>query len=334
MHRVRSSVGRRRVAYLVLLSSLVAVLGACAPTTAAPRGAGGAQASAHAACVGNDFVVTVPDRALFEAIAGPRKAQESPTNELSCSEFARVVHLRANGVTDLEGVQYAVNLSTAALRDSPVTDLAPLANLPRLQTLTITGGRLTSLAPLASMPALVSLDLSSSSVTDLTPLAAVTNLVYLNADGNAIADISALENLTALAWLDLSNNLIADVSALGGNRRIETVILNDNRIVDAGPLGGMTQLTRIELANNGLTELGFLASLKPLSVNLSGNRIATVNAVAHNDHFDGSRTLDLRHNCIDLQSTDPFTRDVISTGGRILLEPQRDDCAAEVAASE
>ena len=64
------------------------------------------------------------------------------------------------------------------------------------------------------------------------------------------------------------------------------------------------------------------------------HRTARVNLVTaqhqrhhRNAYLDGSRTVDLRNNCIDLNSADPFIIDVLERGERMLLEPQRDDCA-------
>lgn len=325
----------RRLLSAASLLLLTAVLAACAPSVSGPQPApatpgapGSPQADMHPACRADDFVVTVSDPALLEALTGPQDKEAGSATELRCSQFAKLVNLRASGVADLSGLEYAVNLSNVTLRDSPVTSLEPLARLPRLQSLTVSGGRLSSLEPVRHMPALLSLDVTNSSVSDLSPLASVPALAYLKANDNAISDISALAGLTQLAWVDLSGNLITDVSAFSSNRTVETLLLNDNLITSAAPLGGLTQLQRIELANNQLTELGFLLALRPRSVNLSGNYIGTVNAVAQNGYIDGSRTVDLRHNCIDLGSGDPFTRDVVAIGGRVLLEPQRDDCTS------
>jgi hypothetical protein len=77
----------------------------------------------------------------------------------------------------------------------------------------------------------------------------------------------------------------------------------------------------------------FIKGLDLRTVDLSGNNITSVRGVAENRYIDGSRSVDLRGNCIDLTSEDPFTQDVVATGGGVQLEPQREDCSFEALGS-
>ena len=268
----------------------------------------------HPACEADDFLVTIPDQNLVVGIQ--RQLDLKADQELRCSHLASMTTLVASGVADLSGLEHALRLSSLTVRASTVSTLAPIANLPRITTLNFPGSQLTSLDLVATFPALVSIDVSNNPVSDLSPLADLPDLTYLAAAGNGITDISPLADHAQLVWLELSGNQITDVSALAGHTKLTTLLLNDNMISDGSPL-----------ASNQLTNVDFMASIEPRSVNLAGNRISNINGVTRNAYLDGSRTVDLRNNCIDLASTDPFIIDVLERGERMLLEPQRDDCA-------
>lgn len=334
MRRHRILVRVRRVPSVAALTLLVAVLVACAPGAATPRPTpgtpGSAQSAGHHSCRANDAVVTINDPALFDAVATHLFESNHEVTELRCSDLARVTRLRVTGAGSLAGLEYAINLSELIVRNSSVSSLAPVEGLARLTTLNVIGGSLTTLRSVTTLPALVALDVSDNLVTDLTPLADVPGLTYLKADGNALADISGLAGIIGLTWVDLSDNLITDITALAGHEGLETLLLNDNFIGDAGPLRGAVRLQRLGLANNNLVDVDFIQGLELRTVDLSGNNITSVRGIAQNRYIDGSRSVDLRGNCIDVTSEDPFTQDVVAIGGSVRLDPQRDDCLLEV----
>ena len=337
MRRQRTFFDVRRVRRSAAVTLLTAVLVACAPGVATPRPTpgtpGSSQSAPHHSCRANDAVVTINDPAVFDAVASQAFGANVDATELRCSDLARVTRLNVTGARSLAGLEYAVNLSQLTVRNSGVSSLAPVEGLARLTTLNVTGSSLTTLHSLPALPALVALDISTNLVSDLTPLANVPGLTYLKANGNAISDISGLEDLRELVWVDLSDNPITDITALSGHEHLETLLLNDNFISDAGPLSGAARLQRLSLANNRLANVDFIKGLELRTVDLSGNNITSVRGVAENRYIDGSRSVDLRGNCIDLTSEDPLTQDVVATGGGVQLEPQREDCSFEALGS-
>lgn len=257
-------------------------------------------AAPHPACAADDFLVTIPDQNLVVGIQ--RQLELKADEELRCSHLASMTTLVASGVTDLSGLEHAHRLSNLTVRASTVSSLAPIANLPRVTTLNFPGSQLTSLDLMANFPALVSIDVSNNPVSDQSPLANLPGLTFLAVAGNGITDITPLTDHAQLAWLELSGNQITDISALAGHTKLATLLLNDNMISDGSPLASATGLNRLEMANNELTNVDFMASIEPRSVNLAGNRISNINGVTRNAYLDGSRTVDLRNNCIDLAS--------------------------------
>ena len=63
----------------------------------------------------------------------------------------------ANYVSDLSGLEYAINLSRLTIFDTRVTDLTPISNLKQLTLLDIEGNSITDLAALSNMKQLINL---------------------------------------------------------------------------------------------------------------------------------------------------------------------------------
>ena len=137
---------------------------------------------------------------------------------------ARMSHLTSLGfrndkISDITGLEYAVNLTSLVIRKTSVRDLEPLRDLTALR----------------------SLKLVDSKVKNVTPLGGLTNLTFLNISGNTISDITALGNLTDLTELWVTDNNISDISALSGLTQLRKLRLRDNVILDTSPIYPLTQ---------------------------------------------------------------------------------------------
>lgn len=99
------------------------------------------------------------------------------------------------GISDLTGLEHAVNLTYLAVDTDQLSDLSPLSRLTNLR----------------------GLELVDSQISNITPLASLTNLGTLILDLNLISDLSPLQGLTSLSYLSLVYNPITDISALVSN---------------------------------------------------------------------------------------------------------------------
>ena len=140
----------------IFLATTIAIGGASAgevPPTAAERS------------------VNVPDvalrRVLEEALG---KGSGDP---ITRGEMAGLRELAADGVKQLAGIEYAVNLVGLEAKRGGISNLAPLANLTSLTFL----------------------ELRENAIADLA-LAGLSSLTYLNLHGNAIADLAPLAHLS------------------------------------------------------------------------------------------------------------------------------------------
>ena len=157
--------------------------------------------------------VGIPDEALEEAI---RSALSKPEGELSCEDLASLRELNASfraskisKISNLEGLQFAVNLTELRLFNNIISELAPLEKLTGLTELILDRNDISDVAPLAGLTNLTFLSLDENAIQDLTPLADLSNLQTLSVSGNNVSDIGVLVSNSGLSSGDaviLTNN--------------------------------------------------------------------------------------------------------------------------------
>ena len=147
-----------------------------------------------------NIVVEVPDPNLKQAI---REALQLPEGILITQlVILRLTRLRATdiGITDLTGLEYAINLDTLDLGNNGIRDVRPLAGLIALSHLSLWNNQVEDITPLANLTNLVSLNLSHNNVADVSILANLTNLQSLAMRFNLATDFSPLQNLTLIRF--------------------------------------------------------------------------------------------------------------------------------------
>ena len=128
-------------------------------------------------------------------------------------------------ITNLQGLEYAVNLEFLNIEHSNISDLTPLAGLQNIRILKFYDGNISDLTPLTGLANLTDLNLSQNNISDLTPLTGLVNLRYLSLAENNISDITPLDGLVNLKVLILGGNQIIDFAPLNGLVGIETLDL-------------------------------------------------------------------------------------------------------------
>ncbi len=142
--------------------------------------------------VGSNLVVTIPDANLEAAV---RQTLNLPAGTSICNtHMLLLTALTANNynkrISNLEGLQYATNLTNLTVSWSSINDLTPLSNLTKLEVLFLYQNYLLS---------------------DISPLSGLTNLKSLNLFYTPITDIAALVNNPGLGSGDeiiLGHNLL------------------------------------------------------------------------------------------------------------------------------
>ncbi len=135
-------------------------------------------------------------------------------------------------ISDLTGLESAINLELLILAQNRIRDIHPLANLTNLTFLDLGGNAISDVSPLAGLIRLEALGLWSNQIVDVSPLARLVNLKGLSLNNNQIEDISPLVALTSLKELNVANNVIVDLSPL-------TELINIEELHSEGNPGGV-----------------------------------------------------------------------------------------------
>lgn len=182
----------------------------------------------------------MPDANLRQAV---RDQLELPANiPLMPLEMKRLTGLAAHNrqITDLTGLEHAMQLTWANLGGNAINDVSALSGLVNLRVLYIWGTPLTDIDPLVKLTQLKELMLSNNQIVDITPLANLVLLETLNLQNNQIVDIGPLAKLTQLKELILSDNQIVDVTPLATLSQLTKLHLHNNQVVDVNPLQHLT----------------------------------------------------------------------------------------------
>ena len=165
-------------------------------------------------------VVDLPDSNLRAAIA--TELGKMPDDVITTSDMILLTQLNAGGsnISDLTGLEHAINLRSLSLSVNSISDISVLAELTNLTRL----------------------DLRSNSISDISAVSGLTDLRRLNLSGNSISDLSSLSGLTNLRSLDLSSNSVSDISSLGGLTNLTELSLWGNSISDLSALATNTGL--------------------------------------------------------------------------------------------
>jgi hypothetical protein len=154
-----------------------------------------------------------------------------PSGNITDADMAWVQDITVgSGVSSLEGLQYATNLSNLRVESGTVSDLSPIANSTNLRWLVVRGNSIESVAPLSNMTGLIGVYLSSNRITDLSPLSGLRTLEILNLNDNQVDDISPLGGCTRLSQLGLERNRLTNIDGIQWWRGLHSLYVRGNEI--------------------------------------------------------------------------------------------------------
>jgi len=133
-------------------------------------------------------------------------------------------------LSDLTGLEYAVNLQTLWVRHTDVWDVTPLENLTSLVTLIINNNRIRDVSVLSNLINLEHLDMHDNKITDISVVAGFTGLTTLIFRGNPVRNISPLTHLNSLQDLDLRWASVSNILPLTELSSLKNVVLVGNPI--------------------------------------------------------------------------------------------------------
>ena len=148
-------------------------------------------------------------------------------------------------ISDLTGLEYAVNLESLAVVGNHVQDIYPLANLTKLTFLDLGDNAISDVSPLVGLIHLEVLRLRNNQISDVTPLTGLVNLKDLWLNNNQISDFSPLAGLVNLEKLITNGNLAGDSSA----QEVESVTTPHSYIYWTDPGGNKIQRANLDGSN-------------------------------------------------------------------------------------
>ena len=230
-----------------------------------------------------DVVVSIPDPNLASEVRKNLGVPLGVAITRGDMRKLKVAHFSNGQITDLTGLEHAINLRDLALTDQQIRDITPLAELSKLNHLHLSGNPINSIAPLAGLTNLTVLGLDRTQINDLTHLAGLTNLQYLNIGGNQIPinDITPLAGLTNLESLYLYENKINDIRPLMDMVDLRLLNLSINQINDITPLARLTNLKLLVVSDNQINDITPLIGLTNLqTLSIDRNPISDISLIA------------------------------------------------------
>jgi len=204
-------------------------------------------------------IVVFPDAGVEAAI---REAIGKPTEDILDADVVAVTALSARyrGISNLEGLEYCVNLTELDLSGNDIVEIDALAGLTKLAKLALENNDIISLGPLSDLSNLTQLSLNDNQIADLGPLSGLSRLTTLYLWNNEIVDLAPLSELRNLTGLYLYFNRIVDITPLANLQHLTGLGLSWNQIIDLAALSGLTSLSRLYLDHNQIVDISPLVS--------------------------------------------------------------------------
>ena len=230
-------------------------------------------------------VVDIPDSNLRTAIE--KALRLAPGDPITPAKMMTLNRLDARNasISDLTGLEFAINLTNLNLASNMVSDISRVAPLTNLTDLNLANNMVSDISPIASLTNLTNLNLAKNAISDISHVSGLTNLTALALDINTISDISPVSGLTKLTALDFQNNTISDISPVASLTNLIFLVLQNNTISDVSPVARLTNLTLLFLGDNTISDISPLVANTGLvsgdRVDLHGNALNYASIHAH-----------------------------------------------------
>ncbi|MBI9016282.1 MAG: hypothetical protein JEZ07_03365 [Phycisphaerae bacterium] len=101
-------------------------------------------------------------------------------------DMLKLTSLNGNNITDLTGLEYALNLTELDLPNGSIADLSPVANLNNLTWLNFENNNISDISVLEEMQSLQEVNLNSNNILDISCFVNATGLISLQLRHNSL----------------------------------------------------------------------------------------------------------------------------------------------------
>ena len=253
--------------------------------------------------------VNIPDPNLRNAIEQVLGKARSALITAADMERLIALHAISENITNLTGLEYAVNLTDLRLVDNNITDISPLARLTKLRQLWLDDNSITDISAIAGLINLSELRLMNNSISDISPLVANTGLGsadWIDLKGNFLNNVSINSHIPTLQSRGIvvefdqivepvkipDRNLRNAIEKALGKASGATITVADMATLSAlhvigenlhnlTGLEAATNLTELGLRNNAIADLSPLVGLTSLTLlDLRDNLVADLSHIA------------------------------------------------------
>ncbi|WP_036223683.1 leucine-rich repeat domain-containing protein [Mesoaciditoga lauensis] len=222
-----------------------------------------------------------------------REAINKPTGPIYESDLLQITTLEnfnqfsSKRISDLEGIQYCLNLKTLNLYRNNISTISQLASLTHLEILELCCNQVSDITPLQNLTSLQYLGFSYNQVSNITALHNLSGLKCLNMSYNKITDLGLIQNLTNLEKVYIGGNMIPksnwafvknwtwlkilglrdmnlenqDITFLSNFSNLQVLWIDHNQISDISPLKNLTSLEDLQLDDNKISDASPLQNL-------------------------------------------------------------------------
>lgn len=209
--------------------------------------------------------VNIPDAELKAALVFSLGLPYGYAPDLTEGELASVTALNLNGrpITDLTGLEYAVDMNGLDMEGTLVTDLTPLSGMTNLGVLRITDNPVSDVSMLPTQ--ITTLDMGGTLVTDLSQLAGFTSLGSLNISNlpSGLTNETTVSTLTTLNSLNISGNTDLVPVAFDVTNLL-SLTMNDVSVTTLDGIENLTSLMTLFADDVPLTNADALLSVPTL----------------------------------------------------------------------
>ena len=138
------------------------------------------------------------------------------------------IDLSDNNISNLKGIEYAINLTNLNLNKNDIVDASYLGKLTKLKVLELSENRIEDVSFLSKLKNLESIGLDSNNISFIPDLSNLKKLMLINICDNKISDLSFIDRLYNDNIKVIANEQVIVLDneeiELGGNYSLETPI--------------------------------------------------------------------------------------------------------------
>lgn len=201
-------------------------------------------------CVSVSAQGWMPDENLQEAVREALGLTEGELLTEKSMENLVELYAQRRQISDITGLEFAINLEVIFIFGNPIADLSPITNL-KLKSLNAGGCKIVDISPLENMLTLEYLHLHYNQINDISPILNLKNLKELTLLGNPITDYSVIEHSLDLEWHDWGQ--ICEVPSISVGDRIDNksypaIFSGWSDILNQPDLNRLDMLSKFDLA--------------------------------------------------------------------------------------